>query len=345
MRTLKKYLAAALCMMMVMAMFTGCGSKSEASYDLDPDAVVATVGDDEITLQEAYFMLKWQQAEYQTMASSIYGDEWYNEDLEGDGQTFLEYLKESIMERIEDMHICRQQAEALGVSITEEEEEEIAEAVSSYLSSNNDDALDAMMADEEIVTEVLENYTIYMKVYNAVVADADTSVTDEEARQATYSYIYQDFSTTDEDGNETELTDSEKEEYYALFELIAAAAEESGDFDQAAEDAGYETASHTYTVSSYSDDSFYEINAIADELEVGEVSDLITVDGGLALIYLDTDNDEEETEDVKQELAEEKQAQFFEDWIDPLREEAAMEIDEELWAEVGFEKALAAVSD
>lgn len=343
MRRTKKWVVAALCAAMMATAFSGC-QKEVTNTDLDPDAVVMTVGEDQVSLQEAYFLMKWQQAQYQAMASSIYGTEWYNQDLEGNGVTFLEYIKSSIIDLLEDMYICNQYAKENDIALTEDEEKAVEDAVNAFMNANTAEAEAAMMADEETVRQVLTNYTIYNKVYNEIVKDADTSVTEEEAIQRTYSYIYQDLVTTDEDGNTVDMDDSTINNYYYKFAEIKEAAEKNGDFDQAAEDGGYSVASHTYH-SGDEEDTFVDINSIADDLKVGETSPLIPVEGGLALIHLDTDNDTEKTEAARQTMANEKQAACYEEWASPLREAANIQVDEDLWAQIGFEKALQAVTE
>ncbi len=344
MKRIKRFLAITLCVLLSLGTLAGCG-KTENTTEFDPDAVILTVGGEEVPLQEAYFMLKWQQSEYQSMASNIYGEEWYNQDMEGNGETFLDYIKTMVETLLEDMYVCRQNADSLNLSITEEEQQAIDKATETFMNSNTEEAQSAMMADEETVRRVLENYTIYSKVYNEVVKDADTSVSEEEGRQKTYSYIYQDLVTTDSEGNQTEYTDEQKQEYYVKFTAVAEAARKSGDFDKAATDAGFSPASHTYSADGSDNDTFADVNSVADKLKVGEVSDLIPVEGGVMLIHLDTDNDEEKTEAARETRAAEKQDEYFENWISPLREQAAPELDEELWGKIGFEKALAAVRE
>ncbi len=342
MKRTKRLLAILLCLTMTAALSAGCGKKN-TNAEFDPEAVVMTVGGEQVPLKEAYFMLKWQQASYQTMASNFYGEEWYNQDLEGNGETFLDYIKSTVMETLEDMYLCRQNAEANNVTLTEEEQQKISDTAKTFMNANSKDAQDAMMASEETVRRVLENYTYYNKVYNEIVKDADTSVSEEEARQRTYSYIYQDLVSTDADGNQTEMTDAEKQQYYTKFAEIANAAKDSGDFDKAAEDGGYQVSQHPYTAADYEDDSFKDINGVADDMKVGDVSDLIPVDGGLFLIHLDSDNDEERTEAMRESMASQKQSEYFENWLSPIRDAAKTEIDEDLWGEIGFEKALASV--
>lgn len=344
MKNKKRWTAVGLAVVLGVSVLTGCGSKPQgnSNIDADPNEVVMTVGGDEVTLKEAYFLAKWQQAQYQTFANSAYGEDWYNQDLFDEGVTFQESIKEQVAKEIERMYICKQHMDEYGVEITDEDREAIAAATENFLNANDDAALAAMMADEELVERVLTNYRIYNKVYNALLKDVDTSVSDDEARQKTYSYIYQSFTTTDEDGNSTEVSASQQQTYYNTFEDIAAKAKQSGDFDQTAEDAGYSVASHSFGATD--DDSFSDINAIADKMAVNDVSDVILVDGGLFLIKLDSVNDEEAAQSARQEIAQQKLSDAFTQAYEALRGEEAIQIDEELWAKVTFEEPLAAVN-
>lgn len=344
MKNVKKSLATILCITMAGACLTGCGEVKNTS-GLDPEAVLLTVGDEDVSLQEGYFMIKWQQSEYQAMASNFYGEEWYNQDLEGNGQTMLDYLKDNTMQTLEDMYVCVQQAEKLGVSLTDEEKKKVEETTKAFLNANSSETLAAMMADEETVRTVLTNYALYYKVYNEVVKDADTSVPAEEAKQMVYSYVYQPLTTTDSEGNQTDYTDSEKQKIYNDLLGIAEAVKGGKEFDEACEDAGYNASSHQFSADGSDNDSFADINGEAAKLKVGGVSDLIPVEGGVFLLHLDSDNDEEKTEEARKTKAEEKQIAAFEEWLENTKKDMEIKTDEDLWGKVSFEQALQAVAE
>ena len=66
---------------------------------------------------------------------------------------------------------------------------EIADTAAAFIADNSKDALDALGADEETVERYLTLATIQNRMHTAIIADADTNVTDEEANTSSYSYV------------------------------------------------------------------------------------------------------------------------------------------------------------
>lgn len=333
----KRILALGLVLLLSLSVFVGCGKESVAE-DLDYEAIVLTVGENEITLREAYFLLKWDQAQYQAMGSSMYGEDWYNQDLTGEGP-FIDYIKGSVIDELETMYILKDNAEKYGISLTEEDYAKIDQVVSTFMASNAQEALDAMGATEELVRNVMTNYTYYARVYNEIIRDTDTTVSAEEAAQKTYSYIYQPLTETDEEGNVVDMSTEDQNSYYTLFQMVKDDVEGGKTFDEAAEDYGFSVASHSYGKAD--DGSFNDINGIVDELKVGEVSDIIPVEDGVFLLHLDTEYDEEATETARTTMASEKLAEAYEAEYEVLKAEVEIELNEELWATATFEQPVA----
>lgn len=334
----KRILALGLVLLMSLSLFAGCGKEAK-SENLDYESVVLTVGENEITLREAYFLLKWQQAQYQTMGVSQFGEDWYNQDLTGEGP-FIDYIKDSVIAELEEMYILMDNAEKYNMSLTDEDNAKIDEVVSNFLNSNSEEAKAALGVNEEIARKVVTNYTLYAKVYNEIIRDADTAVTSEEAAQKTYSYIYQPLTDYDEEGNLVDMSVDEQNGYFALLESVKADVEDGKTFDEAAEDYGFSTAEHSF--GKQSDDSFSDINGLADELKVNEVSEVIPVEGGLFLLHLDTEYDEEATEDARYTIAEEKLMEAFETEYEELKKDVVIELDEELWETATFDNPVVA---
>ena len=119
---------------------TGC------SGSIDTDAVVATVGDEEITLGVANFYARLTQGEYETYYASMMGmtaeDMWaqeYDEDT-----TFEEQIKDSVMESLEDMYVLSQHAADYDIALPEEEESAISDAAEQFEAANTDAAKEAV---------------------------------------------------------------------------------------------------------------------------------------------------------------------------------------------------------
>ena len=137
------------------------------------------------------------------------------------------------------------------------------------MEDNSKDAINALGATQEIVEEYLTLETIQSKMKAAIVAGADTNVTDEEAKTGAYSYVGISKTThQDESGNTVDYTDEEKEELAAKVADFAKAAKEDG-LDAAAEDAGYTVSTGTFT---QEDDSVDDnLLAALKNLKEGEV--------------------------------------------------------------------------
>ena len=98
---MKKRLAIlALACAMTMSVLSGCGG------NIDNDAVVATVDEEEISVGLANFYARMTQAQYETYYAGYLGDDmWTGEASEG--KTYQESVKEQILEDLENMGLER----------------------------------------------------------------------------------------------------------------------------------------------------------------------------------------------------------------------------------------------
>ena len=171
----KALVVAGLCVSMA-AWLVGCGSKA-----LDGSKTVATVGEKTITLGEANFLLRYQQAETESYYEQMLGEGFYNVDLMGTGETYGETVKGDVMTQLQEYCILEEKAADYGVSLTEEDTAKIAEVATAFLNANSDETKAQMTADQATVERVLTLMTVGMKTANKVAAEADITVTDEEA--------------------------------------------------------------------------------------------------------------------------------------------------------------------
>ena len=127
----KSLVAAALVVCMALGM-TGCGSEP-----LDGKQIAATVGETEMTLGEANFLLRYQQVQTESYYESMLGEGIYEMDLYGTGATYAEDFKASIMDQMQEYYIMEAKAADYGVALTEEDTAAIAEAAAKFLSDND----------------------------------------------------------------------------------------------------------------------------------------------------------------------------------------------------------------
>ena len=282
----KRILAAGMCATMTMGLLTGCSSSTGKT--------VAKMGDAEITLGEAEFMLRYNQAKTQGYLGALFGEgsNVFQQDLTGSGQAYGVTMKESVMNDLKNMILMEDHMSDYNVELTDEEKAAIEETAKEFLAENSKDVLKALAATEETVTRVLTLYTIQSKMQTAIEADVDTEVSDDEAAQKSIQYAYFTIPETESEAEETTETESGSEE--DTTEAATDAAEESGETVAETES---ETVSETET------EAAGETETAAEETSEA-VSENGTEDASEAVSENDT---EEATEAETEESAEKKE--------------------------------------
>ena len=208
------------------------------------------------------------------------------------------------------------------------------------MDDNDQATLKSMGATKERVARVLELYTIRNKMSNAIVADVDTNVTDDEAAQKTINYVvFSTADTTDSDGNKVVLTDDEKAALLANAQKVRDAVAGGKSMEDAVKDVD-----DTKTVSSTSygdnDESYTLDEAIrnaADKLKDGEVADeVITTDAGYYVIQMKATYDPDATASKKERIINERKSSKFSEVYDAWESAADYTQDDALLKEITF---------
>lgn len=310
----------------------GCGKS------IDKDAVVATLGDKEISLGLANFMAQYQAVSYDNMFLSYSGEDMWSNDLFGTGQSMTETVKEDVLEAIETNYLLEQHMGDYNVEITDEELEAMKAAAKQFMEDNTKAAIKALGAEEELVTEMLRLSRIQTKMREAIEAEVDTEVSDEDAAQRTFSYIEINTSGYYGDNNQfVEYTEEEKLTLPTKAQETADAAKD--DFDKAAEDNGYTVSTYSYGKDEDNSTMDEAVTKAADELKEGSVSELISVeDGNYYIIRLDKEFDEDATEKKKESIVSQRKSDHYTEITDKYKEDVEWEVDEDVWEAVNFDE-------
>ena len=283
---LKKLAAICLAGVLCLTAFTGCGANA--------DETIATLGEQEVTYGVANFICKYQKAALDDLYTGYFGDDVWNSDLYGYGTTMEDDLKTYVMDTLHDIYTLKMHMDEYGVTITEEEQAKIKEAAAAFMASNSEKALEEFGATEEIVIEVLTLYTIDAKMYEAITADVDTEVSDEEANMRGYSAIVVDLvGTYNESGSYVSYTEEEsamvKEQALRMKDAL-----EAKTLEEVAEIFSYEVTTGTYSTHEETTLSKDIVTAL-DALKEGEVSSIIETESAIYVLRVDADTDEEAT--------------------------------------------------
>ena len=218
-RTSAKVVCGILTAAVAAAGLAGCGD----STVVDGTQTAMVINDEGINLGKANFMLRYQQAtmvNYYSMMSSMMGQSYtlsfdaLADESDEDSPTVGENLKEDALTSIQQAFLMRQHASEYNVSLSEEEASGAAEAAAAFMEDNNAETLTRLGVTQEDIQDDIEVYAIQTKMYDPMVANVDTEVSDEEAKQSRISYVKVSTAGTeiDENGETVELTDEEKAE-------------------------------------------------------------------------------------------------------------------------------------
>ncbi len=322
-------------------LFTGCGS-------IDVDATLATCdGEVVYTLGYGNFVARYMQSIYDSYLISYYGEDiWSQESTDDDGNTITmeESLKSGIIDGFETTYLLYLHADDYGVSLTDEELEEITAAATEFLEENDEDTLDVLTATQEIVEQYLTYQAYEQKMTTAIEDETEITVTEEDAITSTFSYVFIDTTgTTDDDGNEVEYTDEEIEELRAQAEAIATA----DDYDATAEGYDLTVRSSTFVVADEDSGSLdTSIMEVLRGMTDGEVSDVIEIeDDGFYVVRLDSTNDADETAETLESLIDEEKSAHYDEVVEGWKDEVEWVVDEEAWAQIKFDTLFTIISE
>ncbi|HJC35067.1 MAG TPA: peptidyl-prolyl cis-trans isomerase [Candidatus Mediterraneibacter faecipullorum] len=311
---------------------TGC------SGSINTDAVVATVGDDEISLGVANFYARMTQGQYETYYASMMGttgDAMWTQEA-GEDQTYEESVKDSLMENLENMYLISQHAADYEVSLTEEEEDAIAEAAAQFDEDNTDEAKETVSGYRKDIEEFLRLATIQTKMDSKMREGVDEEVSDEEAAQKAMQYVFFSYTTTDDSGNTTELTDEEKESLKTDAQSLVDRVNAGEDISTVAEELGQTAYDLTFDSESTSPNE--DLIAAVDAFETeGQVTDVIEADDGLYVGRLTSLLDRDATDQKKTSIVEERRQEQYDSLLEEWRNDTDIKVDEKVWDKVDFE--------
>lgn len=326
----KRAAVAALAGVMAMGMLTGCGEKK-----LDGTQTVATVNGTEIPMGVLSLMVRQTQAQTEAMyASFMGGSEFAIWDTEAEeGKTYGEQAIEQSLEELELMYLMKEKAADFGVEVTEEDQEAIAEAAAGFMEANTEETIAKLAVTEEQVKTYLELRTYESRMYDPIVADVDTEISEEEAQQSTFDYV--SISTADLSEEDIEkkkedaqkILDTMKEDEEADFNETAQSVSEEYSAVEGTFDTNPPEGEEDTNNSSYPD----EVLEVLRSLEDGELhTEIIETDTGLYIVRLNKKIDEEATEEKKDSIIQERKGTLYSDTTDSWKEEAEITEDEDV---------------
>ena len=175
---------------------------------------------------------------------------------------------------------------------------------------------------------------IQKKMSEAIEADADTEVSDDEAAQKSMQYVLFPYTTTDDSGKSADLSDEEKAEAKEKAESFAQSAETAEDFNALATEQGLEAQTATFDSESASPDG--DLVKAADALGEGEATGVIETDSGCYVAKVTSLLDREATDSKKESIVQERKTKLYNDMCDKWIKKAGVKVNKGVWKKVDF---------
>ena len=220
-------------------------------------------------------------------------------------------------------------AEHNGIMLDDSEKKAAQNAAKEYyatLSEADIKAMDNVTVDT--IQTLYEEQALAGKLYEYTIRDINPEVSDDETRTLTVQQILLKTYVTDDAGNRTEMSDSNKSTVYARMKEVQAQLDEGATFESMVET--YNEAEEG-TVSFGKGEVDVNLETVAFNLSTDQISDIIETEDGYMLIKCVTTFDKEETELNKVRIAEERRSEAFAQEYDEFAKGLTREINSQLW--------------
>lgn len=245
-------------------------------------------------------------ANYQNIYGSAYGINLWEGDY-GDN-SLEEYVKDITISELSQVICMDLLAEEREITLSDKEEEQIAEAAKAYYETLNEDEISYMGVTESDLVNYYEHYALAQKLYNSLTDGVNDEVSDDEARVMEAMQIY--------------VTDETKANE------VAKKLEAGEDFASVANNYN-QAASIEITIAR--DDMPEEVEDEAFRLDDNEISGMITTENGYYFIKCLNKYNEELTDANKINIVQKREKEAFDDIYEAFIEEQSSTLNIEAW--------------
>lgn len=324
-------------MMLAAVALAGCGKKEAGVprvLEQESGTTLATLGDEPIYLEEALFYTRMLQEQWEYVYYESFGETMWQQEADDSGQTLAELLKSSVLDTLTELHLLCAHAGEYGVSLTDGEQEEIARRAQNFMENNTKAVLEAAGADRESVERYLARNELAGKVAEAIRADYEPEISEEEAQVGRLTYaLFSNTGLYDVEGNFTPFTEEELAKIQQEADDFAALAADLGDISAAGEQFPH-TVIDVYFNEDTDGGAHPDVAGKARELPVGGVSGVIAIDEGWYVVQHVSDLDADATSDRLEELKESAKQEYLQNLEDSWAKETPLKVDENVWETV-----------
>lgn len=294
------------------------------------DDIVMKIGDTTLTYKEAMLYMLSQKEETEV----LYGGDIWDFMLDDEGSTYEDKLKEKTLEDLIYLKIVCSKSAELNIYLSEDDKMDVDEYTMDYLMNFTESQMKEYKIDNLTVKKIYTDNVLANKIYESLTLNVDTSVSDEEAWQSVFYYIFLPKYSYDTSGNLVVFTEKELEDMKEYADEVYAKAQEGTDFYALAKTATYDSDEIEITAG-YSD-IISEFADIVFSLGEGEMTPILENASGYFIFYCKTKFDEDATYQKKEDIIIGRQQEIFMESYNKWRSEAEIIINYDLWESIHF---------
>lgn len=308
----RKTLAVFLAGMLAFGMLTGCSSDKNIgggikleNGEIQENSNVIAVGDIGVKYNEVLGYCYLLNEQYE----DSFGSEIWNYKL-GEGKTIGDEAKEEVINMITQLKIICATAEEEEVSLTNDEKDEALRKAEEVISNATEEDKKKYHLSVQGLSEIYEENALANKMFYIATDDADTEVSDAEARQVKIEFFQIITKGTTKSGVLVELDAEEKSAARERANDLRKQAAKSDDFLSFAKE---NTEGNVVSMTIGQDNTELDRSVVttAFSMEKGDVSPVIGTENGYYVLHCVDDNDEDATYARREEIIEERQTKMF----------------------------------
>ena len=337
-----KSIGAAACAVLAVSMiFTGCGKKEGTKTadkkaettktirlergDITANSYVIKVGNAGVQYSEVLNYCYLLKNQYE----SSFGSELWKYKID-DKTTIGDKAKKEIVSTLTQLKLIGVNAAKQGVTLDNDEQDQALQDAQKLIKKASKADRKKYELNVNSVKELFEDNILANKMFYVATDDADTNVTDDEAKQIKISYIELITKGTDKNGRKVNMNAAGKAKTYKRMKEMLKEAKKADNFSDYA---AVNTESRQSEVTIGKDTKLLDKEAVdaAFSLKKGKMSNVIGGKNGYYIIYCENDNDEDATYARKEAIIEERQTKMFKEKYSKWLSESSVDISNKFW--------------